>query len=87
MDTLTGWEVGIKELEDADWDDEEEVERSPRESMEAMLRIETGNLNWQRANDQGYSAITGTMERIWELNERIAATVGNRPSAYQTSYR
>jgi len=58
-----------------------------RQSLDNMVRIETDTLNWQRETDQGYDAIVATMERIRVLNERIAAMMPNRPSAYQVNYR
>lgn len=58
-----------------------------RASLENMLRIEQDTLTWQRETDQGYDAIIATMRRILTLNERIEATMVNRPSSFATNYR
>ena len=61
--------------------------RTTRASLDTMVRIETDTLNWQRENDQGYTTIMATMARILDLNRRIEATMGNRPSSYATNVR
>lgn len=58
--------------------------RTDRQTLENMVRIETRNLNWQRANDATYADILATLQRILDLNVAIEAT-GNRSSAYATN--
>ena len=58
-----------------------------RDVYERMVRREADTLNWQREHGEDYATIWATMTRIHELNMLIAATIQNRPSAYQTNWR
>ena len=58
-----------------------------RTHLDNQLRIERETLTWQQQTDQGYEAITATLERIRNLNGRIDMMLPNRPSSYATNWR